>query len=290
MNDFYVTLPSNVKSFEDNTVTNFKTKLASRLEFKGDWDVGLASMSYTLSWYNLPRKEYIKIRYFDGGTQVLASQIPIYPGRYDKIQDLLEIIQYQTKRFKEKEKITINLPEFKLHEKTRLLYCIFGVHKNRLVFPEMSEYLSHLLGFNKKELDAFVGTKLLEYETELNDIEVTKRPTWYPTEIPGQKLTHFNAQDPFELSGGYHSLFVYCDIVRPSYVGDSFTQLLRFVEIPQGYSYGDQIVLTYPDTHYLPVMTKEFETIEIDIKDDTGQRIPFEFGRTIIVLHFRKRS
>jgi hypothetical protein len=36
-------------------------------------------------------------------------------------------------------------------------------------------------------------------------------------------------------------------------------------------------------------MTKDFETIEIHIKDDTGESIPFEFGRSIIVLHFRRK-
>jgi hypothetical protein len=98
----------------------------------------------------------------------------------------------------------------------------------------------------------------------------------------------YTAEKPYELSGGYHSLFVYSDIVSPSFVGDSYTQLLRLIEIPSSYKFGDQVKITYPNTYYVPLLVKEFDTIEIDIKDDTGVNIPFEFGRCIITLHFRK--
>jgi len=35
-------------------------------------------------------------------------------------------------------------------------------------------------------------------------------------------------------------------------------------------------------------MFNEFETIEISIKDDEGQVIPFKSGRIILTLHFKK--
>ena len=66
------------------------------------------------------------------------------------------------------------------------------------------------------------------------------------------------------------------------------SQLLRYVEIPPEVKFGNQIVLSYPDTHYIPVYQNEFGSIEIDIKDEYGYHFPFEFGRSIIILHFRK--
>ena len=89
------------------------------------------------------------------------------------------------------------------------------------------------------------------------------------------------------VSGGCHSLFIYSDIVSPSFVSDSYTQLLRLVEIPNNYKFGDQVKLTYPNAYYNPVLVKDFDVIEIDIKD-MRMNIPFEFGRSIITLHFRK--
>jgi hypothetical protein len=49
--DFYITLPSNVKSyFPENTVGNYKTKLSQKLVIPHDqkWKVGLAEISYTV--------------------------------------------------------------------------------------------------------------------------------------------------------------------------------------------------------------------------------------------------
>ncbi len=70
---------------------------------------------------------------------------------------------------------------------------------------------------------------------------------------------------PYNIWAGYQSLFVYSDIVSPSFVGDSYTQLLRLVEIPNEARFGDQIKLTYPNTYYIPLLVKDFEVIEIDI-------------------------
>ena len=41
--------------------------------------------------------------------------------------------------------------------------------------------------------------------------------------------------------------------------------------------------------HYVSLLRKEFGTIEIDIRDDTGRRVPFEYGRVTVTLHFRRR-
>ena len=108
--------------------------------------------------------------------------------------------------------------------------------------------------------------------------------------MTGQDEQLYIAEKPYELSGGTHGLFVYCDIVKPSFVGDSYTQLLRLVQVPSGIKFGDQVLITYANTYYVPLLTHEFETIEVHIKDDVGDTIPFEFGRSIMVLHFRKRK
>ena len=60
------------------------------------------------------------------------------------------------------------------------------------------------------------------------------------------------------------------------------------IDIPTDVKFGDQIHISYPNTYYMPLLVREFDTIEIDIKDDSGENIPFEKGRCIITLHFRK--
>ena len=44
----------------------------------------------------------------------------------------------------------------------------------------------------------------------------------------------------------------------------------------------------YDQPRYFPVQKKTFDTIEIDIRDDTGESIPFDAGKLIVTLHFRR--
>ena len=41
---------------------------------------------------------------------------------------------------------------------------------------------------------------------------------------------------------------------------------------------------------YVPVQTKSFEDVEIVLRNDTGDPVPFERGKLIATLHFRQRS
>lgn len=87
---------------------------------------------------------------------------------------------------------------------------------------------------------------------------------------------------------GMYSLYVYCDLVQSQLVGDTQVPLLRIVPI-EG-KHGDVITRTYQSPQYLPVSRKNFESIEVDIKDDTGENIPFESGKSVITLHFRLKQ
>ena len=301
MNDsFYITLPSNVKSeFFENTVANFKTKLAKRIELDSEWEVGLSTISYTYSLYNLVNNGTVTLRYFESDPRKVVAEDnikgPIYAGRYDKVELLIESIQQRFERLMKKIKSSDNpkinfdesaLPTITYDERTKYVTIKLGIYNNRYVFPEFSKSICFILGINKESLDSLAGTKLIEYSAELNNIPVEQRSTWNPSQRP--KDFRINGDKPIHLQNIYHSLYVYCDIIKPSLVGDSFTQLLRFVEIPPNYNYGEQIVCTYPDTYYHKILFRDFDSIEIDIKDDTGKPMQFEFGRSIIVLHFRR--
>ncbi|RWR98440.1 hypothetical protein B4U79_14489, partial [Dinothrombium tinctorium] len=76
------------------------------------------------------------------------------------------------------------------------------------------------------------------------------------------------AYRPYDLKAGIHSLFVYTDIVEPTFVGDTYAQLLRTVKIPSA-SFGEQCVITYENPQYVPILQDEIETIKINIKDET---------------------
>ena len=82
------------------------------------------------------------------------------------------------------------------------------------------------------------------------------------------------------------AIYVYCDIVEPQVVGDTNAQLLR--SIPLEGKFGDIISETFVNIQYSMVQRKLFEDIEILLRGDTGDPVPFERGKVVVTLHFRK--
>ena len=94
-----------------------------------------------------------------------------------------------------------------------------------------------------------------------------------------------NANDRFkegteravDLEHSFHDLYVYCDILPSQFVGDALVPLLRIVPV-EGKD-GERISKSFIRPPYLPVSRKQFETIEVNTKRDTGETVPFEFWR-----------
>ena len=84
------------------------------------------------------------------------------------------------------------------------------------------------------------------------------------------------------------TIYVYCDIVEPQIVGDTSAQLLK--SIPAEGRFGDIIAKTFTNIQYVPIRTKSFEAVEVLLRNDTGDPVPFERGKVVITLHFRKHS
>ena len=84
------------------------------------------------------------------------------------------------------------------------------------------------------------------------------------------------------------SIYIYCNIVQPQVVGNTMVPLLR--TIPVTGNSGDVITKTFTNIQYVPVQTKSFEDIEILLRTDTGDPVPFERGKAIATLYFRKQN
>ena len=94
---------------------------------------------------------------------------------------------------------------------------------------------------------------------------------------------------PFQpdLRNGFYALYVYCTIAENQIVGNYRVPLLRAVHV-EG-EHGDIREKIFQTPHYVPITAKEFDTVELDIKDDRNQSVHFAFGKVIVKLHFRKQ-
>ena len=97
-----------------------------------------------------------------------------------------------------------------------------------------------------------------------------------------------HAQAPFSpnVNGGINTLYLYTDVICNQPVGDISAPLLRIVPVPHRRA-GEIVTFTYQTPHYLPVKSKYIDTIQVDIRSDFGEKVPFQSGKLVIKLHFR---
>jgi hypothetical protein len=91
-----------------------------------------------------------------------------------------------------------------------------------------------------------------------------------------------------DLNGNYRDMYIYSDVLHYRLVGDVSTPMLRAIAT-EGKD-GSTIRKSFQNIHYVPVSRSSFETIEIDIRTDTGEPVPFEKGRVDAVLHFKRKK
>jgi len=102
----------------------------------------------------------------------------------------------------------------------------------------------------------------------------------------GRHMSPYNAKLFNEIP---QQLYIYMDLLVPQIIGDTCAPLLRIVGIEDVTTFGKVIVKTYDNPHYVPLLKRRFESIEIELRDAQGKLAPFQYGPTTIKLHFIKR-
>jgi hypothetical protein len=71
-------------------------------------------------------------------------------------------------------------------------------------------------------------------------------------------------------------------------VGDVQVPMLRIVPV-EGRD-AEMMTRVFDPVQFCPLVVRRFQTVEIDTRDDTAVKIPFERGRVVVTLHSRKRK
>lgn len=91
----------------------------------------------------------------------------------------------------------------------------------------------------------------------------------------------------FNVDRGMNLMYVYCDVASHSIVGDTKAPLLRVCNVTGKHK--DIVRHTYFQPHYVPVGRDDFDTIEIAIYNELGKPMPFQYGKSVVTLHFRRK-
>lgn len=103
---------------------------------------------------------------------------------------------------------------------------------------------------------------------------------------PDKINSKYKGRDVMDINDGFHHLFVYTNLIEARPVGDTIAPLLRIIPVLHAGGTVNKIN-SFNNVHYLPVKRQIFESVEIDIRDGTGDNIPFERGSILITLHFK---
>ena len=95
----------------------------------------------------------------------------------------------------------------------------------------------------------------------------------------------YKSTSSIDLNRGNRQMYVYCSIIEESIVGDSRVPLLR--SFPLSGKAGS-INESFNRIYYAPLKTLIFDNIEIELRNEVGQLIQFQYGHSNCVLHFRR--
>ena len=92
-----------------------------------------------------------------------------------------------------------------------------------------------------------------------------------------------------DVERGMTALFVYTNIIKPQIVGDVSVPLLRVVPVKERHVQPYRTI-EFRHPMYLPTTHNVTDLIQILIKRDNGESVPFKTGKVIVTLHFKKRQ
>ena len=259
---FYIHLPSNssMDVFPKNTLAHYHTNLPTPIHLVGEWEVGLAEICYPMSWYNVRRDvalEWdIRLKTHPGHEGDITS-FRLGPGVYKSAEVLLGEMERLLRAVGYDRYLTLKLNPISQRVEVHVHSGGSGVD------VRFNTHLAELLGLSPEKTDVFLPT--------------------------GSYVGSYT----FDLNHGFYSLYVYCDLVRSRPIGDIMAPLLRSVPLKQDSKGLDEKgMLTrneiFNHIYFLPMQKKSFQTIEVDIRDDTGAKVPFEAGKVEVTLVFRK--
>ena len=247
---FYLTLPSDSSAayYPNNAIARYVTKLPERIRLDGDYEVGLSEFVYPHTWYNVDNRTG---KYWIGALDVYTSKLArtyIKSGYYRNGDEFASSLTHQATRALADD-VSVKFAFLKCGGRMRMLV---RNSDERMVI--LSWDLLEFLGFREKLITT--------------------------------KEADIIASTAFDANRGLNLMYVYCDVASHVIVGGAKIPLLRVCNVVG--RHGEVTKNTYDRPHYVPVGRREFDTIEIGINNELGEPIPFEFGKSIVTLHFRR--
>ena len=279
---FYIHLPSDssLNVYPDNTIAKFSTKLVRMVELEGSYEVGLSEIIYPADYYNVDNRELdysfgIKQKNFDVEGKV------VHENNLFKIH-IKSDLYYTRQEFLDKINTEINYELTRLHIPATISLTLDSSDRVVIAVARSGPQVAVDL---QEEKEGVILKMFFELSRQFSQRLGFDKSVSISVDDP----TPHRARNKFDLFMGKKLMYVYSDIVTYSLVGDVSVPLLRACSLPEP-STNNTIHLSFPDIHYKPVQKSHFDTIDISINTEEGMLMPFQSGKVLITLHFRKST
>ena len=256
MSHFYVTLPSDssMSFIPNNTVAEFTTKLPEAITLDGDYEVALVELIYPFSFNNIrntDRSLFVEVKNAMDGSVESRYFLPT-----DYYEDETDFLQKQSKSINTTIQFNPKLANFSV------AFTMNPLDKTTAMELKLSRGLA--LYFSEA-LRSILGLCITGPYTNGN----------------------FKGADSLDIHAGYRLMYVYCDLASFTTVGNTKSPLLRVCDVNG--KHGAMNRITFDRPFYVQVSRREFDTIVLNIRDELGQLMPFESGKSVATLHLRRR-
>ncbi|CAH0387607.1 unnamed protein product [Bemisia tabaci] len=257
--------------FPDNKITRFKTQLSKRVTLIGEWECSVCEIHFPYVFNTISAKDFW-----------VAFEVP------------------PTENSGSQSGNSSSTGQGSSPGGAVLTFAAQGGHIWTVsTFPEgMYSTIDNLLSVMRSDpafksaVDIFVHSGKIQIRLKQGTHAVNMSPALQRIlNLPSKDFQSYTeAVNPFQLDALIPTqMYIYSDIAEPQHVGDICAPLLRIVNIEKHkYPLGATITKTFTQPHYVPVSKREFNQIEIDIRDDLGNPLPFLSGQLNVKLHFRK--
>jgi hypothetical protein len=245
--------------YTNNKTSHFTVKLPKILTLDGKWSVGLAEIYYPNTFLNIA-PENNKI-FFKWKTDRYFEECVVEVKNFDSVEDLLNRINqcvvaqhdWKARFISEKQTKNTKFLEFN-QEKTKIMVnSMYKAACSEIIFQNR---LGLVLGFEP-------NVNVLS----IDENYVRKPHLWYG--IPDEMM-------------------VYTDIIEPQVIAHQMAKIIRIVNVNKESLYEETSHKEFKRIQYFPLLKKEFDNISVELRDRTGQFLPFQYGNATLVLHFMK--
>lgn len=257
-----VTLPSDGSHvyYPQNTLSNYTIKLPKAFEFDGEYECALSEIIFPNRLVNV-REGFNDITIYrftkkTGTVKIHHKKWSIPSGSYDSVKKVISMIEQTIlRRYTIKNRNAFNV--------------VYNKTTKRVTVETKFNYAVHF----GSDICILFGFELGKLSSRGMDM------------IEGKRTGEFYASK----SGGLNTLYVYTDIIREQIVGGMYAPLLKVINLGQKHNNEDSTSLTLDRLFYCAVKRSHFDNINIQLRDDTGELVHFEFGKVVIVLEFRPK-